>query len=573
MPRCFNTPIVLLLILSAVGLYSPAIHCIDDSPSATIHFVLPADPEVPFAEIQSTSAWQESKDGWIAEHYSSLDFWFGETPKVTWLKLDLSQLPAPTYGAYTIELASSGLSRSSLHYLKKGTWHTLHSDVLLRAAVNEKPARALVRSRFITFLIEDEWRENTIYIRAEAPTKLHLQVNVQQYDQLVNNNLTVDAFFYFCYGILFVMAIYNLIIGRYIRDKIYYFYAAAIITTLLYQFFAHGHGRLFGYFDWDKVNHALNFLAMSSAWTALIFLYFFANFKRFTPKLSKVFKSSLYVFGMAAFVTLFLPTNAALNVTLLLAGPTPLFALSAALWCWYKGSKAAGVFVIAWSFYILGGSLWAMYWLGLFTLSNVVELPLVAGAALESILLSLALGYRIQLLKLEGYQLKQSEEYYKTISNLDSLTQLANRRAFEQHIKTIQSKGTSFGLILLDIDHFKTFNDTYGHPAGDKVLQTLGGILKGQLRENDIACRMGGEEFAVVIENADIFVTKAIAERIREQFSQQAFEQKGNTVYCTTSIGVSVVPPEESTEDMLERTDKALYKAKEMGRNQCQLAA
>ncbi len=572
MPKCINIHFALLLVLSMAALFSPASHSRTES-AATIHFILPVAPEKNFNDIQSSSQWRESHDGWIAEHYSTFDFWIGETPKVTWVKLDLSELPESGFGPYAIELASSGVSEAELVVFDGNKWITLNSSDLLKSLFEGQPTSAILKSRFITFLVDEQWRENSIFLRVEATTKLHLQVNIKPASQLASDNQLIDAFFFFCYGILFVMGIYNLIIGYYLKDKIYFIYSLAIIATLLYQLFAHGHGRLFDYFDWDSVNHALNFLAMLSAFSAMVFLYFFAGFNQYKSKVASCFEYSLYALGIATFLTLIIPSNVALNITLLLAGPAPIFALGVALYAWHRGSKAAGIFVIAWSFYILGGSLWAMYWLGMLTINHYVELPLVAGAALESILLSLALGYRIQLMKTEGSLLKQSEEYYKTISNLDPLTQLANRRAFERHINKLQDKETNFGLILLDIDHFKNFNDTYGHPAGDKVIQALGNILKSEVRENDIASRIGGEEFAIVIESADIFVTKAIAERIREKFSNVPFSQNNETIYCTVSMGISVVDSSESIESMLERTDKALYKAKEMGRNQCQLAA
>lgn len=560
--------LLLLSLLMAISNQSSAAVPVEKS----IDYLFPVSPETTLTDIQENNNWQSSQDGWIKEHYSQYTFWFGETPKVAWLKIDSTQWATNDNNPYLIELASSGLSRAKLYFYLDGRWQTLDSETLLKDAQDSNAALELYRSRFITFEVNEKWRTMPLYLKVSSPAKFHLQVNIVDKNTLVAEKLKTEAFFFFCYGILFVMIFYNLIIGRYLQDTLYYIYSLVILSTLIYQFFAHGHGKLFGYLDWDQVNHALNFLAMISAWTALIFIYRFLNFKTYMPRFAKYFKIFLVTFGLLALLTLVLPTNAGINIALICAGPAPLLVMSVALWSWHRGSRLAGVYVFAWSFYILGGLLWGLYWLGIVPLSNLVEFPLVAGAALESILLSLALGLRIQLIKRQSKILSKSEKYYKEISALDPMTGLANRRAFDQEMDKLINEGGNLNLVLLDIDHFKNYNDSYGHLAGDKVIKKLSAILQEAVREEDMAARIGGEEFALILRNEKVEMARNIAERIRLLFSQTPFYFSGQNIHCTVSIGIAILELGESAIDIIERADKALYRAKDKGRNQTQMS-
>jgi two-component system, sensor histidine kinase LadS len=572
----FNIPQIMTAMLCALCLLLP-LHTeakteTQQKQDSPLEFLFPVNPLNQLNDVQTRTNWHTSNDGWIKEKLTQYDFWLGNTPKVAWLKINPNHRIADHQGSYLIELASSGLSRAQLFYQINGVWHSLNSDQALQKAHQGQLEPGIIFGRFITFEINQKWQASELYIRVEATHKLHLQVNIAPTSQHLADNLTTEAFFFFCYGILFVMALYNLVIGRYLRDKLYYFYSLVILVTLIYQIFAHGHGRLISHFNWDQVNYILNFCAMLSAFTALVFLYYFANFKQFTPKLAYYFRLTLIFFGAATLMTLLVSTNAGLNIALLVAGPAPIIVMLATLWAWYRGSKTAGVFVFAWSFYILGGFLWVLYWMGLVTLSHWVELPLVAGAALESILLSLALGYRIQLMQEQRHTLKKSEKYYKEISALDPMTKLANRRAFDQQLDILLNENVSFSLVLFDIDYFKTYNDSHGHLAGDKVIKKLGEILQQAIRSDDMAARIGGEEFALIISNQNINTTRSIAERIRIIFSETAFCFDQQEVYSSVSVGITMVKKNDTAESLIERADKALYRAKDKGRNQTQIS-
>lgn len=155
----------------------------------------------------------------------------------------------------------------------------------------------------------------------------------------------------------------------------------------------------------------------------------------------------------------------------------------------------------------------------------------------------------------------------------DALTGLYNRRYLEtqlvQLIEQSVDRGKILSLLTLDIDFFKSVNDTYGHDAGDRVLQEVAGRIRASVRSADLACRTGGEEFVVVLPGADIAVAEKVGERIRKAIAAKPFMLgPGSHLTVTASLGVSALTSaQESVEDLLKRADRALYRAKREGRN------
>lgn len=152
----------------------------------------------------------------------------------------------------------------------------------------------------------------------------------------------------------------------------------------------------------------------------------------------------------------------------------------------------------------------------------------------------------------------------------DSLTTLYNRRSFNKDLQMLCESDQALCLVLLDIDHFKTFNDTYGHLFGDTVLKGIARKLKMACRDGISAYRFGGEEFAMIIPNKSLRIARQIADTSRRSLEKlsvkdrRSGEQVGN---ITASFGVAELQPNETADSLIERTDKLLYEAKSLGRN------
>nr|WP_283645446.1 diguanylate cyclase [Alteromonas macleodii] len=164
-------------------------------------------------------------------------------------------------------------------------------------------------------------------------------------------------------------------------------------------------------------------------------------------------------------------------------------------------------------------------------------------------------------------------EELKTASRVDGLTGLYNRRYWqerfdEMHKLCVRREKPSTAL-MLDIDHFKRINDTYGHQAGDKVIKMLAALIKRCVRETDLAGRYGGEEFAIILNDSSVEDAKIVAERIRQLAQRLVVEHEGESISFTVSLGLAQFSPDfKGAMAWLECADQALYEAKGNGRNQ-----
>lgn len=171
-------------------------------------------------------------------------------------------------------------------------------------------------------------------------------------------------------------------------------------------------------------------------------------------------------------------------------------------------------------------------------------------------------------------QMQRDLEKIRHESLTDELTGLPNRRAFALEISRIanecDSGGAGFSLLMIDIDHFKTFNDRYGHPFGDHVLRIVSGTLTDGIKGRDIACRYGGEEFAVILPGTGLQAAAMVGNALRHSVSakdigRRADDQKMNRL--TISAGVAEFAGKEKIDDLIKRADTALYTAKNTGRD------
>ena len=165
-------------------------------------------------------------------------------------------------------------------------------------------------------------------------------------------------------------------------------------------------------------------------------------------------------------------------------------------------------------------------------------------------------------------------DQYKRIANTDALTGLANRRAFDEKLAAAFAGGqtTPAALVIGDVDHFKAFNDTYGHLIGDKVLVTVAGILRRYAPEDVFVARAGGEEFALIIENRTPSEVLKIANSIRAMLEQTPFldvETGDNYGRITISMGLCMMADASDPQDIYVKADDALYASKKNGRNCC----
>lgn len=189
------------------------------------------------------------------------------------------------------------------------------------------------------------------------------------------------------------------------------------------------------------------------------------------------------------------------------------------------------------------------------------------------------INYISELTKQSSTTIERANVYSEILKNatMDALTGLNNRRQFEVRLKEEYSsanrQNTPLCAIMIDIDFFKKFNDTYGHAIGDTVLRTTANVIKEQLREYDIPSRYGGEEFCILLPQTNIDEAKIVAERLRTSVENKKIEIQTNKneqikhISVTISVGLAQLDIKDMADDLYMKADRALYEAKEQGRN------
>lgn len=221
----------------------------------------------------------------------------------------------------------------------------------------------------------------------------------------------------------------------------------------------------------------------------------------------------------------------------------------------------------------------------LWTINNFVFVASAVFALVGTFLIerSLRQNYlQSRLLSFENHGLEESNLRLQYLTAIDGLTQIANRRSLDMSLTTewqrAMRKREPMGVVMIDVDHFKLFNDTYGHQAGDECLRGIAGALKDFARRpGDLAARYGGEEFVLILTNATAQQAQLVAERVRDKIVELAIpHQRSSHGSVTASFGVASTVPgahHSGPEALLLAADRALYRAKHSGRNRVEVSS
>ncbi len=443
--------------------------------------------------------------------------------------------------------------------------------------------------------------------------------------QFVNEiSLVLHAFFA---GIMLTIAIYNLMLFISSRDQVFLFYSLYVGCVAMTQLALRGLSYQLLWQEspyWNE--RSLMFFAGAAIAMGAMFIYRFLRI-RDTGRISYFMVCIMVGAGIVqATLSFVLPYYVSVTTGILAASLACVLMFVLGIGAWKRGLKAGKYYTYAWSFFLIGLFSALMAKLGLVPRTTFIEYGPELGAAIEVILLSFAVADRmnedrrqrikmqevalnneIKLreaqeraleiqatanLKLEDNvrqrtielqsaleELSSANSKLRLLNTIDGLTQVRNRRHFDEILATEWSRAKRNSeplvLILLDADHFKQINDTYGHLAGDECLKALAGILENQiLRPTDCIARFGGEEFAIILADTDEEGALQVGERLREAVAAQAVNAEGVSIKLTISVGIGFGTPRsgEQVETLLSVADKALYRAKTEGRNRVVLA-
>ncbi|MDZ3821986.1 MAG: diguanylate cyclase [Pseudoxanthomonas sp.] len=358
------------------------------------------------------------------------------------------------------------------------------------------------------------------------------------------------------YGGFLALIVYNLFIFIAVRDRVFFWYLLYAVVFGLH--FAVHNGFAFQ-FLWPAqptwANQSLVVLLGLSLVFALQFTRGFLDAARVTPRMDKaaiVLQALAMAIVLGSFVLPYARVIVPIAVvTALVTG----LILAMGTWAMAKGYRPARYFMLAWAAMLFTVFAYMLKAFGLLPHNTFTQNGFQIGSLLEMTLLSVALAARVRDLQRHSFS--------------DPLTNLLNRRSFDQHLELefirATRNRTPVSLLMVDIDHFKRFNDQHGHAAGDQAIQAVAKQLRRSVRQGDVVCRYGGEEFAAILPGASCPDAAMVAEKIRASVAQ--VRVAGQSLSVSVGVACSVDAPYEDADELFRTADEALYEAKASGRD------
>lgn len=557
---------------------------------------LEADPELGWNEVEELNAerWQHPRKDTIGQMAEE---------KVHWIRFPVENTSSQA-GEFRLQIRWMHLDSIEMR---------LYGDNGLTsrfvAGEKEPPNAATIGTKSIVFPWTLAAGESaTVYLRIDDPKYLYLPMYVwaeQAYQEHADIRLAV---FSLGLGVLLVMTLYHAVIYLFTRDIMYLFYSNVVFSALLFVLAITGVGRLLVWGDhgWFAQNAYPVFSTYCFLATACFLRAFLALSRRggWVQHLNTIILVGwlcIVLGNVLGFQRLALGFAGILGVV------GPIVWLVTALYLWYRGSREAKFFSIAWAPICMSTAYVVLALFGLVPNLPIIDYMQTFSFVAEAVLLSVALADRInrerkardeaQTLALQQQKtMMQMKEDANTdleqkvesrtrelqralnelaqLSNTDSLTGLANRRYFDKvtarEVSRARRSGLPLTVMIIDVDHFKLVNDTHGHLAGDHCLTKVVSAIRSVVsRQSDLVARFGGEEFAVILPDTSPDDAMLLAERVRREIANIQTEYQGKSLTVTASIGVAgrSLPLDCTVQGLLDAADKALYSAKQQGRN------
>lgn len=415
----------------------------------------------------------------------------------------------------------------------------------------------------------DKGKNKTLYIEGNA-----LLGSVQKFIIYTNADLHLEhqlfsiGLYTFYMGAALVVVLLNLLLFFTIRERIYIYYALYVFTFTIIAMTIEG---VFEYI-FPGSFYSLHFLVAISLGLLILFSREILQTSKFSPKIDKVLIFFAIVIFILAPLIYIDPVKWLIPYNNLLPIP-PLLILFSAITTRKNNTKEAAYYLIFMSFYVIGLFTYAVLILGLVPYTNFTRYVYIVSSFFEITLFSLVLANRFNTTRKEKYIIEGNLKKAQEFANHDTLTKLYNRHYLHSYLSVCfhraKREQEEVSVIMLDIDHFKSVNDTYGHNVGDIVLKNIASVFINTTRKSDVVSRYGGEEFVIILANTKLEDAQILAEKIRSNVENMKSKyQENKELSITISLGISLLKEEDtSMQTVINRADKALYNSKSSGRN------
>ncbi len=521
---------------------------------------------------------------------------FSFTKSSLWFRLDLHNQDSPVQ-RWLLECLYPPLDHINVYLIDA------NNNVVTYRSGDKLPfSKRAVKHRNVMFNVPLATGESVrVYIRVRTEGSLQVPLFLRSPRALLAKDHEEQLALGLFYGALVAMLLYNLLIFVSIRDISYLYYVGYIVGWGLFQMSLNG--LAFEYL-WPESpkwgNMATPFFVGFDLLAALFFARVFLETKVHMPRFDRLLKINAALTVAAMVAAILASYSVAMKLGTATTLLTVILVVSTGLWSLKIGVRQARFFMLAWTALLLGIMVYALKTFGIFPSNTFTEYGMQIASVAELILLSFALAHRMRILKedneriqLEANEslerrvqertqeldeallgLSKANEKLKDLSHIDGLTAINNRGYFNEQFEFEWQRAmrirSPVGLLMIDVDHFKNFNDTYGHLGGDACLKMVAQTIQQAIKRPADRCyRYGGEEFSALLPHTDLEGSFYIAETICRAVEALDFRIDGVRVPVTISIGVSSVIPERDAacESLIAYADQALYQAKRNGRN------
>ncbi|MBE0508956.1 MAG: GGDEF domain-containing protein [Marinospirillum sp.] len=550
--------LLFLLLLVVTGTTSAALSITDEvSRPVGRAVVYHLDLQQQLNAQQAYQLWQQGR--FVAAEQSTLTFGIGGSS--VWMLLELDNPTGLTQFRHLL-LDASWIDEVHYHVFRDG----VEVDRWITGDNYPFTGRNRLQTGFVKSL---ELRPglSQVLIFAATPDAMVVPLRLMDDAELMEFSLRRVFTYGLGYGFLLALILYNTAIYFGIRDRRHLLYALYLSIFTLTNFSYTGHGFAWLWPDaveWQRWAQPLLMIGFGCA--GLLFATVFLDIRRHWWLAYRLSRGSMVLVLLLYFLSLMLQNQSlALLVAFVFMVVFTLLMLMMGVYQVRQGSISARFYLAAVSFGTLGTLLTTLSTWGAVPSNEWLFRAAELGMLVEATLLALALASRIRRAQQKQYQAELE-------ANTDSLTQLNNRRALYQRAEVFwglsHRRQLPLSVVVLDIDHFKNFNDTYGHAFGDEVLKKLAQCIRENIREQDLAARWGGEEFILLMPNTTVDQAVNFAERLLQVLRKTLMEYEGAQVRITASFGVAQVNQQDNNlDDLIQRADQALYRAKNEGRN------
>jgi two-component system, sensor histidine kinase LadS len=474
----------------------------------------------------------------------------GFTDSVWWVRFKLANTTAAPYETF-LRQTYPLIDYVELYHRSASGWEK-------QATGDRQPfaSRPVAHRDFIFPLTLSAHSEGVFYLRFESQGPIDISLKLSTAPEVIASISEEQLAYGIYFGCVLMLLVWSGLVFIAVRDKAFFAYFAYVSAFGLYMLVNNG---LAYQFLWPQsprwANTSLLVLLHLAGFAALQFSRVILRASDFTPRLDRVAQGLQLIFVLSLLTT---PLFGYAEVVVPLTGlimVAVLFMFFLGTVSMITGSRPARFYLLAWGSFLVGSVVFLLKNFGVVPHTFWSQNGWQIGALVEMILLSMSLSSRMNELKHQ--------------SRTDSLTLLGNRRLFDDKLPTefalARHLHRPLSLLMLDIDHFKAYNDRHGHAQGDEAIKVVANALRRHTRKPFTACRYGGEEFTVILPGADTDAAENLAERLRTTVQ----EGLSGSLAITISVGYASLSQArfDSGDKLFEAADFALYSAKQQGRN------